>query len=67
MTVLSYPRVPPEEMVDQYVEAGSDIEFVCNAKHASQVEFYLNGYPLKSGQLSPQVVNLLWRNTTINP
>lgn len=36
-------------MKSQYVPVGSDVQFVCNAKYADQVEFYMNGAKVRPG------------------
>lgn len=49
MTILSYPRVTSDDMKSQFVPVGSNVQFVCNAKYADQVEFYINGNKVKPG------------------
>lgn len=44
-----YPWIPPDEMVDQFVKIGTDVEFHCNARDADKIKFYVNGRLIEKG------------------
>ena len=44
-----YPRIIDDEMVDQFVTVGTDVEFYCNAEYANKIEFYVNGSLVTKG------------------